>query len=46
MDKTKYLSAFEQDMVVGPRRTGLSLSRTATVLDVVVLLACSANSPH
>jgi hypothetical protein len=32
MGKTKYLSAFEQDMVVGARHTGLSVSRTATML--------------
>ena len=32
MGKTKYLSAFEQGMVVGARRTGLSVSRTATLL--------------
>jgi hypothetical protein len=32
MGKTKYLSAFEQGMVVGARHTGLSVSRTATLL--------------
>ena len=32
MGKTKYLSAFEQGMVVGARRTNLSVSRTATLL--------------
>ena len=32
MGKTKYLSAFEQGMVVGVRCTGLSVSRIATLL--------------
>ena len=32
MGKTKDLSAFEQSMSVGARRTGLSVSRTATLL--------------
>ena len=32
MGKTKYVSACEQDMVVGARRTGLIVSRTATLL--------------
>ena len=32
MGKTKDLSAFEWGIVVGPRRTGLSVSRTATLL--------------
>ena len=32
MGKTQYLSAFERGMVVGTRRTGLSVSRTATLL--------------
>uniref|UniRef100_A0A8K9UBV3 Transposase Tc1-like domain-containing protein n=1 Tax=Oncorhynchus mykiss TaxID=8022 RepID=A0A8K9UBV3_ONCMY len=32
MGKAKYLSAVEQGMVVGARRTGLSVSRTATLL--------------
>ena len=32
MGKTKDLSAFEQGMVVGARCTGLSVSRTATLL--------------
>jgi hypothetical protein len=32
MHKTKYLSAFERGMVEGARRTGLSVSRTATLL--------------
>ena len=30
--QTKYLSAFEWDMVVGARRTGLCVSRTAKLL--------------
>jgi hypothetical protein len=33
LGKTKYLSAFEWGMVVGARGTGLSVSRTATLLD-------------
>ena len=32
MSKTKYLNAFEQSMVVGAMRTGLSASRTAMLL--------------
>jgi hypothetical protein len=32
MGKTKYLSAFELGMVVGVRRSGLSVSRSATLL--------------
>jgi predicted transcriptional regulator len=32
MGKTKDLSAFERVMVVGARRIGLSVSRTATLL--------------
>ena len=32
MDKTKYLSALERVMAVGARRTGLSVSSTATLL--------------
>ena len=32
LGKTKYLSAFERDMVVGSRCTDLSVSRTATLL--------------
>ena len=32
MGKTKDLSAFERGMVVGARRIGLSVSRTATLL--------------
>ena len=32
MGKTKYLSAFEQDMVVGARHTSLSVSIIATLL--------------
>jgi hypothetical protein len=32
MGKTKYCSAFERGMVVGARHTGLSVSRTATLL--------------
>ena len=32
MGKTKYLSAFERGMVVGARCTGLSVSRTATLV--------------
>ena len=36
MDKTNYLNAFERGMVVGARRTGLSVSRTATCLSRMV----------
>jgi hypothetical protein len=36
--KTKDLSAFDRGMVVGARRTGLSVSRSSTLLD------CSHNS--
>jgi hypothetical protein len=32
MGKTKYLSTFEQGMVVGAKHTSLSVSRTATLL--------------
>ena len=32
MGKTKYLSAFERGMVVGAKRNGLSVSRTAALL--------------
>jgi hypothetical protein len=32
MGKTKYLSAFKQGMAVGARRTGVSVTRTATLL--------------
>ena len=32
MGQTKYLSPFEQGIVVGARHTGLSVSRTATLL--------------
>jgi hypothetical protein len=32
MGKTKFLSAFEQGIVVGGGHTGLSVSRTATLL--------------
>ena len=37
MGKTKYLSAFERGMVVGARRTGLSVSRTAPLLSFSTL---------
>ena len=32
MDKTKYVNAFERGIVVGAYHTGLSVSRTATLL--------------
>uniref|UniRef100_A0A8K9VDC5 Tc3 transposase DNA binding domain-containing protein n=1 Tax=Oncorhynchus mykiss TaxID=8022 RepID=A0A8K9VDC5_ONCMY len=32
MGKTKDLSAFERGLVIGARRTGLNVSRTATLL--------------
>ena len=40
MGKTKYLSAFEQSMVVGARRTILSESRTATLLGFILNISC------
>ena len=47
MGKTKYLSVFERGMVVGARRTGLSVSRTATLLRFSCLQfpVCIKNGP-
>jgi hypothetical protein len=47
--KTKYLSAFRRGMVVDARHTGLSVSRTATLLFFVVVAQqfpmCIKNRP-
>ena len=43
MGKTKDLSAFEWGLVVGARRTGLSVSRTAT--HTQQFLMCIKNGP-
>ena len=47
MGKTKYLSAFERDMVVGAKRTGLSVSRTACcwVFHAQQFPVCIKNGP-
>ena len=41
----KYLSAFERGMVVGARRTGLSVSRTATLLGFSRSIVSRLNLP-
>jgi hypothetical protein len=41
MGKTKDVSAFERGMVVGVRRTGMSVTRTATLLGFFMLTVSS-----
>ena len=45
MGKTKYLSDIERGMVTGARRTGLSVSRTATLLGSQQFPVCIKNGP-
>jgi hypothetical protein len=42
MGKTKYFSAFERGMVLGARRTGLSVSRTAMLLGFSQSISCGS----